>query len=244
MQTVYTPKDHSPAREYSDLALNVYQGCTHDCAYCYVKTMPQWRGHTSQFANAKPRAGIIEALQRAPAWSDVPIQVFLCFTCDPYQPLEREMRLTQSAIQIFHAKGYGVNVLTKAGKLPLRDLDLFGAWDSFGITLTTIDDAIARQWELFAAPPSKRIETLRKFFEAGKDTWVSFEPVLDPTWTLEAIEAAAPFVRRVKIGKWNHDKRANAIDWRKFRSNAESLCKRLNLEYMLKADLLKATEAK
>ncbi len=244
MQTIYKPK--GAAREYSALALNIYQGCAHDCEYCYVRGMPMWRANPREkFANPEVRVGMLDALKcraHRGALKGETGQVLLCFTCDPYQPIEKYAYKTHWSIFYLHAEGFGVNVLTKAGELPLRDLDLFDQRDSFGITLTTISDSIASEFECNAAPPTERIATLRRFHERKIDTWVSFEPVLNPDWTLEAIEQIAPIVNRVKIGKWNHDSRANAIDWHKFKNNAVALCKRLDVEYTLKQDLLKAAK--
>lgn len=247
MQTIYTPK--GPAYEYGTLALNLWTGCAHDCDYCYVRGMPRWRGKSrAEFANAKPRGGIefLRAIERKAALLQkrgVTGRVFLCFTCDALQPLENTTGLTFSTIKLLHKYGLGVNVLTKAGELAQEYLPLFDpARDAFGITLTTLDARRVKQWEPHAAQPWERIAALQKFHDAGVETWGSLEPVINPQWTLEAIEVIAPFVRYVKIGKWNHDKRAHAIDWRKFHDDAIALCKRLGVKYYLKADLVKAAE--
>ena len=63
------------------------------------------------------------------------------------------------------------------------------------------------------------------------------EPVIDPAQTLALIEATTEFVDFYGVGKWNHDTRANDIDWLKFRADAESLLKKLGKAYKIKAAL-------
>ena len=80
----------------------------------------------------------------------------------------------------------------------------------------------------------RRINNLIEAHECGIKTWVSFEPVLYPGTTLKQIEDMAPFTDRIMVGKWNHDKRADAIDWNTFGHEAESLLKSLGKDYYIK----------
>ena len=50
---------------------------------------------------------------------------------------------------------------------------------------------------------------------------------------------ATPVVDTFKVGRWNHDARANAIDWRAFAQQAERLLQQLGARYTLKDDLRK-----
>ena len=69
----------------------------------------------------------------------------------------------------------------------------------------------------------------------GIKTWVSFEPVLDAQIVLTAIEAVAPFVDKVKIGKLNYH--PSDINWKTFGHEAERLCRQLGLDYTIKDSL-------
>ena len=51
--------------------------------------------------------------------------VLLCFTTDPYQPIEEEFKITQQAIKILGHHGFKIMVLTKNPALAMRDIDLF-----------------------------------------------------------------------------------------------------------------------
>ena len=66
----------------------------------------------------------------------------------------------------------------------------------------------------------------------------SNRPVLDPNEALEAIRLIAPYADKLKIGRWNHDARANAIDWPKFKRDVVSLLEDYGKDYMLKKGLV------
>ena len=67
----------------------------------------------------------------------------------------------------------------------------------------------------------------------------SIEPVIIPEESLKIMELALPYVDEFKIGKWNHDKAADATDWRKFAVDAVALMEKNNKRYALKDDLRK-----
>ena len=58
--------------------------------------------------------------------------------------------------------------------------------------------------------------------------------------SLELIEEAAPYLSLAKIGIANHIGLRH--DWAAFGRDAEALCQRLGLDYMLKHDLRQAME--
>ncbi len=245
MRVLYEPKGR--AKEYADgLAVNLYQGgCPHRCEYpCYVpsmlhKTWAEWQSQPCQ-----PRAGVLEALdcdllRYTNNHSGRP-QVFLCFSCDPY-PTGVDTSTTRRAIELVHEHGLGVRILTKGGMAAERDFDLLGKRDAFGVTFTLWDGA--ERWEPGAAPPWERLRSLRRAHEQGIPNWVSLEPVLEPAAALGLIRASCRWsIDEIKIGRWNYDARANAIDWRKFARDASELCERLGIRYTLKADLRRELE--
>lgn len=240
MQAIYRPKGR--ALEYGDLACNLYRGCEHACDYCFGPGA--LRMQREDFYQPRPRPGILEALDRDAAkivrTEGVRGPVFLCFSCDPYQPIEEEHELTRQAIEILHSHGIGVRILTKAGRLPMRDLDLLGDTDEIGVTLTTLNEDIAARWEPGADEPTARTALLAMAHHWKIRTWVSLEPVIDPSESLQVIRDLHKVVDIFKIGKWNHDARAKLIDWPKFRRDAVELCDALGKSYYIKLDLVEA----
>ena len=71
--------------------------------------------------------------------------------------------------------------------------------------------------------------------DGGVNTWVSFEPVLDPAAVLSCIQSCSDFIDRVKIGKLNYH--PSDINWAQFGREAEALCKSLGLDYYIKDSL-------
>lgn len=235
MPIIYEPA--GKAREYCDLAANLYAGCAHGCRYCYAPAC--LRRTTAAFQQAAPRADVLRQIEKeAPAY--VGREVHLCFTCDPYQPIEQEHRLTRRTLEIFTRHQVRARVLTKGGKRCLDDLDQLKANGAVvGATLTFLSDADSRAWEPGAALPQERIDALFELKWAGIETWASLEPVIDPEQTLEIIRRYHPLIDTFKVGKWNHAKEANAIDWEQFAWEAESLLKGFGCNYYLKEDLRK-----
>ena len=227
---IYEPK--GAAREYAARACNIYAGCDHGCAYCYAPDVTH--RERDQFTHPAERKGFLAKLECDAAKVKPGEPVFLCFTCDAYSHFDAEHAAAQDAIKILHAHGHKVSVLSKGGTRALRDLNLFGPGDSYGATLTFIKDADSLKWEPGAALPADRIEALRRFHSAGISTFASIEPVIDPAQSLALIERTASYVDEFRVGRWNHDARANAIDWQKFGLDAIALLKRLGNRYIVK----------
>ena len=163
-------------------------------------------------------------------------RVLLCFTCDPYSPVENGE--TREALKILKMHNIPFQVLTKGGLKPARDFDLYGENDAFAATLTLLDPELSLLQEPQAAMPKERLEALQAAHERGIQTWVSLEPVLDPETALEIIEVTHPYVDHYKLGKLNHaPERERQIDWRQYGIRAVQLCEKYGKTYYVKEDL-------
>lgn len=240
MNVIYEPKGR--AREYSDLACNLYTGCTHACVYCYAPgcmrtTAAKW--HTE----ATPRNLILEQFEKdAKRLEGDQRAVLFCFLTDPYQPAEKELRLTRSALEIADRYHLKTKILTKGfNSIITEDLPLMKQMGTeLGLTITFMDDEKRKNWEPFASSISDRLATLRAAHEMGIYTWVSLEPVIDPQEALQLIESASQYVRYWKIGKLNHMKCVESlVDWKTFLHDAEKLLKSNKAKYYIKDDLRK-----
>lgn len=232
---IYEPK--GAAREYCALALNLYAGCSHGCTYCYAPSAV--RRQRADFIHATPRKDIIAKVEKAaPAFSGT--EVHLCFTCDPYQPIESQHLLAAQTLEIFNRHNIRARILTKGATLAMRDFDLLKQnGGTFGVTLTYDNAYQTRKMEPWADNPSQRIEALRRAKEKGIPTWASFEPVLDPEQALRLIEQTNGLVDEYKVGKWNHDARAKDIDWSTFARQAVELLEKIGANYYIKNELRK-----
>lgn len=101
---------------------------------------------------------------------------------DPYQPLEKELRLTRRCLELIDEYGFGLAIQTKSD-LILRDLDLLKSISRktkcvVQITLTTSDEDLCRILEPGVCTTKRRIEVLRILKEEGISTLVWMTPIL------------------------------------------------------------------
>lgn len=226
---IYTPG--GAAKEYSDLALNIYIGCQHGCTYCYVPGVT-FKKREDFYNNITPKKDIISRLKKDLAKrikrKEKKTPVLLSFTCDPYQPIEKEMGLTRIAIKMLNDSGFPVRILTKGGELAQRDFDLLSKCkrNEFGVTITLLNGW--EEWEPNAAPPSQRLENLRKAKELGIKTWMSLEPIIDIDQAIEIINISHTFVDQFGVGKLNYHKHQKNVDWKECHSKIEKALKNTN----------------
>jgi DNA repair photolyase len=238
MNVVYEPKGR--AREYSELACNLYRGCTHSCRYCYAPACMRTTGE-KWHAKAEPRKGILRLLEKdAQRLKGDQRYILFSFLSDPYQPLERTERLTRQSLKIISKHHLNNQVLTKGcADLILEDLELMKtARTQLGITLCFADDNARRDWEPNASTVGDRLAILKAAHKAGIFTWVSLEPVINPDEALAVIRKAHPYVDFWKVGKLNHMKEyEQTVNWAKFLFDAEKLLTKLGAKYYIKNDL-------
>jgi DNA repair photolyase len=240
---IYEPRGR--AREYAPLALNLYRGCLNGCRYCFAPTATfTKRGRFHDPAYIRPRPEILAALEeQARRMAGDQRQILLSFTSDPYQPLEKEARITRRALEILMAHHLTVTILTKGGGWGLdRDRDLLSMTpgNAWGVTLTHDDPLVSFKWEPKAALPLNRIGSLYFAKKFGLKTWVSFEPVIDPEAAYRLLEAPHEFVDLYKVGKLNYHPLAREIDWQRFKGEMEERLTRFGKPYYLERDLLEA----
>lgn len=239
MKVIYQPAGR--AREYAELACNLYSGCDHGCTYCYAPLA--LKRSREQFAISAIRKDILKTLEkdcREMSRNKDPRSVLLSFTCDAYQHLDSLEQITRAAIQILIRHGIHFTILTKGGNRSLRDLDLLTAHKdlvTYAATLVFTNEDQRRQYEPNAAPTNERIICLKTMHDSGITTWVSLEPVFDPNQSLDLIRQTHEFVDLYKVGKVNYMKEGKEIDWHAFVHNATSLLESLGKKYYIKNDL-------
>lgn len=217
---IYEPK--GKAKEYGDLALNIYTGCPHRCFYCYCPQVLK-RDKEDFFSKVEPRKNIVEETRKQLEREGITGKlIHLCFIGDPY-PTGYDSSATREIIKLIKEHGNHVQILTKGdGK---RDFDLLGSGDWYGVTIDGVGyrKDFCRMFDILSA------------HNRGIKTWVSFEPVLNAHNVLTAIETVASTADKVKIGKLNYHK--SDIDWATFGREAETLCQKLGLDYYIKDSL-------
>jgi DNA repair photolyase len=241
MPIIYEPR--GKAREYSDLAVNLYTGCSHACRYCYCpailrKTIDAWA------SDPQPRKGILRELERdAKKLHGDPREILLSFMSDPYHS-DEAARLTREALQLLEQCDLRVQVLTKGGRRSTQDFDILSRnrW-KYGTTIIFRSETLREQWEPGAPPIAERVDAVRQAHAMGIFTWVSVEPVVDPVEAIHVVETLRGEVDLWKIGKLNHDReREAAIDWHRFLVDVEAAL--VGHHYLIKKDLEQFREPK
>jgi len=234
MNIIYEPTGR--AKEYADLAINIYKGCTHGCKYCYCAKIP-WTAEKYHKA-ANPKKDVIEKLRKDAGKlnSNCP-EILLSFTGDVYQHEEMNLGLTRQAIEVLIEHDLPFTILTKGGTRAIRDFSLLAEYPKarFGTTLIFWDQKYADEWEPNAPTIDNRVEAISEAYSRGIPTWVSLEPVIDPYQALEVILRLYPIVGHWKIGKLNY--KNLDVNWVEFRENVRSLLNSLGADYYLKKSL-------
>src|SRR5215470_16451055 len=185
-----------------DASVNPSRGCAHGCIYCYARPSHAYMGlspgldfETRLFYKAD--AGkVLESQLARPGY--LCKSITLGANTDPYQPVERRMKVTRSILEVLARTRHPVAIITKHA-LVLRDLDLLAemARDglvSVAVSVTTLDTELKRVMEPRAASPQARLRTLAALSAAGVPTSVMAAPMIPALndHELEAIlEAAA-----------------------------------------------------
>ena len=231
MKPIYEPR--GKAKEYGDLALNIYTGCPHRCYYCFAPSVLH-KEREEFHSRVEPRPGILEATRKQLEWEQITGKlIHLCFTCDPY-PTGYDSSATREIIKLLKEHGNHIQILTKGDGR--RDFDLLDENDWYGITLSSMNTAQCIQHdEPGAEGPNTRLAALIQAHNRGIKTWVSFEPVLDDESVLTTIGMYFQFFDKVKIGKLNYH--PSEIPWAEFGREAEAHCKILGLDYYIKDSL-------
>jgi DNA repair photolyase len=192
-RTIIT-RNESPDISF-DRSINPYRGCEHGCAYCFARPTHAYMGlspgldfETRLFV--KPNAAeLLERELGAPSYQ--PRTIAIGTNTDPYQPIEREHRITRSVLEVLAKTGHPVGIVTKS-HLVTRDIDILAPMAAQGlakvaISVTTLDRKVARAMEPRASTPARRLEAIRELSEAGIPTGVMVAPIV-PAVTDSEIE--------------------------------------------------------
>ncbi|NPC59006.1 PA0069 family radical SAM protein [Caenimonas soli] len=169
---------------YFDRSINPYRGCEHGCIYCYARP-------NHSYINLSPgldfetkivaKRNIATVLRAEMARKNYePRLIAIGTSTDCYQPVERELRLTRSVIELMHETRHAFSLVTKSSGVE-RDLDLIAPMAAMGlasvnVTITTLDAELTRKLEPRAAAPHRRLRILRTLAEHGVPCGVSLAP--------------------------------------------------------------------
>ena len=184
-----------------DRSINAYRGCEHGCIYCFARPTHAFHDlspgidfETRLFA--KPDAAVLLRTELGKR-NYVCKPIAMGTNTDPYQPIERDWRITRQCIEVLAETRHPLMITTKSDRVT-RDLDLLGPMAADGlvsvmVSITSLDPRIAMTLEPRAPAPRRRLAAIAALSKAGVPVQVSISPLI-PAITdheTEAILAAA-----------------------------------------------------
>ncbi len=169
-----------------DRAVNPYRGCEHGCVYCYARPTHAYLGYSPGLdfetkLTYKPEVGeLLEKELRKPGY--VPKTLALGSNTDPYQPVERTLKLTRTVLEVLDRHNHPVAIVTKSSGV-LRDLDILSSMAKRNLvrvhmSVTTLDARLARVMEPRAATPVRRLHAIAELTRAGVPAGVLAAPMI------------------------------------------------------------------
>ena len=183
-KTIIT-RNQSPDISF-DRSINPYRGCEHGCVYCYARPAHSYMGlspgldfETKLFIKPSAAALLREELLAA---NYVPKTIALGANTDPYQPIERNYRITRSIIEVLAEFKHPFGIVTKSHSVT-RDIDILKPLAVLGlvkvaISITSLDPKLARSMEPRASSPVKRLAAIQALTAAGIPTVVMLGPII------------------------------------------------------------------
>jgi DNA repair photolyase len=169
-----------------DYSINPYRGCEHGCIYCfarpthsYLNLSPGLDFETRIVAKVNAAERLRETLA-SPRYE--PRSLVLGTATDAYQPVERKLGITRRILEVLAECGHPFSVVTKSSGVE-RDLDLIAPMAAQGLvsvylSITTLDNELARILEPRAAAPARRLRTIQALADAGVPVGVSASPII------------------------------------------------------------------
>lgn len=167
-------------------SLNPYRGCVHGCSYCYARPTHEYLGLSagldfeSKVLVKHDAANLFREFLAQPKWK--PESIALSGVTDPYQPGERDFRVTRQCLEVALAARQPLDIITK-NALILRDVALLSEMAGLGvvrvaISVTTLDAGLAGTMEPRTSTPKARLKTIQSLSSAGIPVQVMVAPII------------------------------------------------------------------
>lgn len=167
-------------------AINPYRGCEHGCIYCYARPSHAYLNLSPGLdfeTRLRAKGNLAEVLRSdlaKPGYVVSPINIGS--NTDPYQPIEKQWRLTRAALEVLAECHHPCTVVTK-NALVERDLDILVPMARENlvqvfISINSLDNRLAAKLEPRASAPHRRIRAIRTLADAGVSVGVLVAPVI------------------------------------------------------------------
>ena len=169
-----------------DQSINMYRGCEHGCPYCYARPSHTYLGYSAGLDFETKLFAKYDAAEMLK--KEITSRSYRCKTIalgantDPYQPIERDLRLTRSLLEVFLEYRHPVQITTKSASI-VRDVDLLADLAKLklvgvNISITTLDSSLSRAMEPRASAPHSRLKAVSSLSQSGIPITIFVAPVI------------------------------------------------------------------
>jgi len=169
-----------------ETSLNPYRGCEHGCIYCYARPTHEYLGFSAGLdfeSKIMVKTNAPELLRmelESPRWE--PQTLVMSGVTDPYQPVEKKLRITRGCLEVLAKFRNPVAIITK-NRLVTRDIDLLRELAgcnavAVNISVTSLDPKLQRVLEPRTSSPEARLDTIRQLRATGIPAGVMVAPII------------------------------------------------------------------
>src|SRR5437773_6190325 len=167
-------------------SLNPYRGCEHGCIYCYARPTHEYLGFSagldfeSKIIVKTNAPELLRAELESPRWK--PQVLVMSGVTDPYQPVEKKLRVTRGCLEVLAKFRNPVAIITK-NRLVTRDIDFLRELARYNaaavnLSVTSLDSKLQRVLEPRTSSPETRLDAIRVLRAAGIPTGVMVAPII------------------------------------------------------------------
>jgi DNA repair photolyase len=169
-----------------ETSVNPYRGCEHGCIYCFARPTHEYLGMSagldfeSKIMVKTDAPRLLEEELSSPKWK--PQVLVMSGVTDPYQPVERKLRITRGCLEVLAKFRNPLAIITK-NRLVTRDVDLLGELARYdasavNVSVTSLDPKLQRVLEPRTSSPSARLEAIKTLSDAGIPVGVMVAPII------------------------------------------------------------------
>jgi len=169
-----------------ETSLNPYRGCEHGCIYCYARPTHEYLGFSpgldfeSKIMVKTNAPELLRAELASSRWQ--PQTLVMSGVTDPYQPIERKLRITRGCLEVLAEFRNPVAIITK-NRLVTRDIDLLCELAKYNavavnLSVTSLDSDLQRVLEPRTSVPEARLDAIRQLCAASIPVGVMVAPII------------------------------------------------------------------
>ncbi len=169
-----------------ETSLNPYRGCEHGCIYCYARPTHEYLGFSagldfeSKIVVKLDAPELLRGELESPRWK--PQVLVMSGVTDPYQPVERRLKITRRCLEVLAKFHNPVAIITK-NRLVTRDLDILRELASYhaaavNVSVTSLDPKLQRVLEPRTSSPTARLDAIGRLRAAEIPVGVMVAPII------------------------------------------------------------------